>query len=163
MSSMKIRASALVLAFAGLAFAPGPLAARETPSGLPVPRFVSFKHKTAACRVGPSFKHPIEATYQRQGLPVEVIAETQDHWRRIRDFDGAECWVHQTTLKAVAGAIVAAPLTLYAEPRDNAEVKAYVERGVIVDLDGRKGEWRRIIAKGAKGWARADALWGVAR
>lgn len=134
---------------------------RETPSGLPVPRFASFKHETAACRTGPSFKHPIAATYRRRGLPVEVVAETKDHWRRIRDFDGDECWAHQSTLKSAESAIAAAPMTLYAAPRENADVRAYIERGVIVKVAGRHDEWRRIAVGDAKGWARAEALWGA--
>lgn len=154
------KSSALALALAVLP-ALAAAADRETPSGLPVPRFVSFKHDASACRAGPSFQHPVAATYRRRGLPVEVIAETRDHWRRIRDFDGYECWAHQTTLKASAAAIAAAPITLYAAPRENAEVRAYVERGVILKLTGRREGWRRAEAGGVTGWTRADALWGA--
>jgi SH3-like domain-containing protein len=159
MSFRKSSGAALV---AAVLCAPSANAAvRETPSGLPVPRFAAFKHETAACRSGPSFQHPIAATYRRRGLPVEVIAETKDHWRRIRDFEGAECWVHQATLRAAETAIAAAPLTLYARPRTNAAVIAYVERGVVVTLGARRGDWRRVSAGAAAGWTRGDALWGA--
>ena len=66
-----------------------PAAAQDapTPSGFPVPRFVSLKAGVANGRAGPEQAHPIVWRYVRAGLPMEVIAETAD-WRRVRDPDG---------------------------------------------------------------------------
>lgn len=133
-----------------------------SPSGLPVPRFVSLKFNKTVCRTGPSFGHPVAFTYLREDLPVRVTAETRDHWRRIEDFDGGECWAHQSTLAVQSSVIVAAPIVLRAQPRGAGAVRAYVEKGVVAELEGRRSEWRLISTGGVTGWAPADALWGGA-
>ena len=66
-------------------------------TGLPIPRFVSLKGKKTYMRHGPSKSHAIMWEYNKRGLPVEVINE-YDHWRKIRDMDGSEGWIHQTVL-----------------------------------------------------------------
>ena len=133
----------------------------DTPSGLPVPRFVSLKFDRTVCRIGPSFEHPAAYTYRRVGLPVRVTAETRDHWRRIEDFEGAVCWAHQSTLIGVNHAIAAHPLDLRAAPKASAPVRARLGSGVIAKLEKSRGGWRRITARGVTGWAEEDALWGV--
>jgi len=48
-------------------------------------------------RAGPGTRFPIEWTYQRRDLPVEIVREFE-LWRRIRDVEATEGWVHQSTL-----------------------------------------------------------------
>lgn len=133
----------------------------DTPSGYPVPRFVSLKNPKTACRRGPSFEQPIAFTYLRQGLPVQIVAETTDHWRKIRDREGGECWVHKTTLRALNHLIAAADLELLARPADGAAVSARLAAGVIVKLERSSGAWRRVSVDGVRGWALATELWGA--
>ena len=64
---------------------------------LPIPRFVSIGADRANLRTGPGVRYPIVWVLQRRGLPVMVSAEF-DHWRKIRDADGAEGWVHRSLL-----------------------------------------------------------------
>lgn len=135
---------------------------RDTPSGLPVPRLVSLKAKKTYCRAGPSFQHPVRLTFMRQRLPVLVIAETRDHWRKIRDLEGDECWTHRSKLSGAETALVTEEgLTLHARPDEAAPVKARLAQGVIAKVDHRRNGWLRISANGVKGWATADALWGA--
>lgn len=133
----------------------------DTPSGFPVPRFVSLKNPRTHCRRGPSFDHPVAATYVRAGLPVEIVAETIDHWRKIRDHEGAECWAHQTTLRAVDHVIVEGDLEIRARPDPNAPARARLATGVIAKLERASGDWRLVSAGGRRGWARREALWGA--
>lgn len=134
----------------------------DTPSGFPVPRFVSLKNARTNCRHGPSFDHPIAFTFLRQGLPVQVVAETTDHWRKIRDHEGGECWVHKTTLRAVNHAIVSENIVLRVRPEEAAAVSARLARGVIVKLERRtEGGWRQVSVDGARGWAPTALLWGA--
>lgn len=133
----------------------------DTPSGLPVPRFVSLKFNRTVCRVGPSFEHPTLYTYNRIGLPVRVTAETRDHWRRIEDFDGGRCWAHQSTLVAVNHAVALDRVDLHEAPRASAPIRARLERGVVVRIEKARKDWRQVSAGGVKGWAPAESLWGA--
>src|SRR5262249_28607550 len=47
-------------------------------SGLPVPRYASLKSEKVNGRSGPSTDYPVEWTYQRLGLPVVIVRESQD-------------------------------------------------------------------------------------
>jgi SH3-like domain-containing protein len=135
----------------------------DTPSGLPVPRFVSLKFRRTVCRIGPSFEHPTLYTYKKISLPVRVTAETTDHWRRIEDFWGDACWAHQTTLIGVNHAIVSRKVDLLESPRQGAIIRAHLERGVVAKLEKakpRKG-WRQVSVGEITGWAPQEALWGA--
>lgn len=134
----------------------------DTPSGYPVPRFVSLKTGKTYCRTGPSFNHPIKITFMRQGLPVVVVAETNDHWRKIRDQDGDFCWAHRSKLSGIDTALVAdRTVTLRKKPTENAPERARLGGGVIVQILDRRGDWLRVSARGAKGWARQSSFWGA--
>jgi SH3-like domain-containing protein len=133
----------------------------DTPSGFPVPRFVSLKTKKTYCRSGPSFSHPIRITFMRKGLPVMVVAETNDHWRKIRDQEGDECWTHKSKLSGVKTALVKRDgLELHARPDSSAPVRARLGRGLIAHIENKRGQWVWISAQGVKGWAPQSGLWG---
>jgi SH3-like domain-containing protein len=79
------RASAiLAIAAFGLAACGGERQARDpdTPSGYKIPRYVSISSGKVNGRTGPSEEHPVLWTYTARGLPVQIVAETED-WRRI--------------------------------------------------------------------------------
>lgn len=133
----------------------------DTPSGLPVPRFVSLKNAKTYCRQGPSFDHPIAITFLKAGLPVQVVAETTDHWRKIRDHEGAQCWAHQTTLRAVNHVIIEADTAIRIRPAADAPARARLKAGVIARLDRSSDGWRLISAGDLRGWAPAGRLWGA--
>ncbi len=58
-------------------------------------------------RVGPGTKYDVSWIYKVAGTPVEIIQEF-DIWRKIRDVDGSEGWVHQTMLTGNRAGYVAA-------------------------------------------------------
>jgi len=134
----------------------------DTPSGYPVPRFVSLKADETFCRTGPTFAHPVRITYQRRGLPAMVVAETRDHWRKIRDPEGDECWIHRTKLSGARTAIVVEDgLVVRARPRDGATQKARLGRGVIARIEKSKNGWVKISAPGVRGWTQRYGFWGL--
>ena len=133
----------------------------DTPSGYPVPRFVSLKASRTNCRQGPSFDHPVRITFMRQGLPVIVVAETQDHWRKVRDFEGDECWVHKSKLSGVETALVQTEgLVLRVRPTYAAPQKARLGKGLIAKVEKHKSGWVKVSVDGVRGWVQPSGLWG---
>jgi len=141
---------------------PTPALRLDTPSGLPVPRLVSLKTDKTYCRSGPTFNHPVRVTFMRAGLPVMIVAETRDHWRKIRDPEGDECWTHKSKLSGAETALVLEDgLILRAKPNGVAPVRARLGRGVIARVETSRDGWLRVSADGRTGWARSSAFWGA--
>ena len=163
-STFRARIGAFTVLCAGLMIST-PAAAesirRDTPSGLPVPRFVSLRYAETNCRSGPSFDHPVSIRFLRAGAPVLIIAETLDHWRKIRDAEGSECWAHQTILAARNHVLVLRETILRAHPSDMAPAKARLAPGLLAEFDGAEKDWARVNAAGVSGWVDTSALWGV--
>lgn len=156
---------------------------------LPLPRFAALRATKVNLHVGPGVDFPVEWTFQRQGLPVEIIAEF-DTWRQIRDKEGTTGWVHKSMLtgkrtalilsrekqrpseKKQAGGIVkenvavddqvpAGKNVMRRRAAEDAPIVAHVEQGVITRLKQCKGEWCRVSVKGYDGWIQRTDLWGV--
>lgn len=132
----------------------------NTPSGYPVPRFLSLKEEETNCRIGPSFEHPVRFVFKRAGAPVLVVAESVDHWRKIRDPVGDECWVHRTTLKAPTHVLVLEEIALSNRPAADGRVSGRIGAGVLARVIARRDGWVRISAGEAQGWVEAGAVWG---
>jgi SH3-like domain-containing protein len=136
-------------------------ATKPSVSGLPIPRFVSLKADNVHWRVGPGRDYPIEWTYVKRGLPVEIVAE-YDVWRKVRDFEGTEGWVHQQRLSGRRMAMVTGDLLkLYRRPQNDAPLLAKIETGVLVRLLSCEAQWCRIEADGMRGFVQRDGIWGV--
>ncbi len=135
-------------------------------SGLPLPRFVSLANKETNVRAGPGQKYPIKWVLNRKGLPIEVILEF-DHWRKIKDHEGAEGWVFHSLLSGKRTAIIIGsdPAYAYEKPPVNntkkPRVSIYLEPFVIVTLDRCKGDWCKVSTSGYSGWMKRKLLWGV--
>jgi len=150
----------VVLAAAGSSWAETP---RITPSGLPVPRYLSLKYDPVNARQGPDEEHRLMWTYHAKGLPVQVVAETRE-WRRICDPNGDLTWVHKRTTdgKRTVMRVQPGDLPLLASPRAGARVTAYLRSQAVAGLDRCDKGWCRLRADGAKGWAPETAVWGTA-
>ena len=132
----------------------------DTPSGYPVPRVLSLKDEETNCRTGPSSDHPVRFVFKRAGAPVLVVAESVDHWRKLRDIEGDECWVHETRLKAQTHVLMRKGVELKRQPASGADISARVGPGVLARLIKRKGDWILVSAAMAKGWVAANDVWG---
>lgn len=137
-------------------------AERPTPSGLPVPRWVTLKSRKTNARQGPSEDHRVLWTYSVQGLPVQIVAETRD-WRRICDGEGGLAWVKKTLLTGERNVLnlSGAPVALAADPAPGAASRAYLAPGTMASLDRCEDGWCRVRAGSASGWAAPDTLWGT--
>jgi SH3-like domain-containing protein len=132
-------------------------------SGLPLPRFVSLRSDEVNLRSGPGVRYPIDWIYARKDLPVEVIAEFES-WRKIRDWQGTEGWVHQNMLVGRRMMVViggAHPLR--ASDAESAETVAIVDPGVVGRLLNcpRNREYCRAEIGQTQGWLKRDEIWGV--
>ncbi len=114
-------------------------------------------------RTGPGEQYPIKWTYQRPGLPLEVIREFH-HWRRVRDWQGAEGWMHSSMLSGKRSVMVVGEIrTLHDEPDAGSGAAARVEGPVIGKLLSceKVSSWCRVEFGGVKGWLRRSEMWGV--
>ncbi len=135
-------------------------AAAADPAAQGETRFVSLKTEGANGRRGPSLEHRIDWIYLRRGLPLELMGESGP-WRRVRDPDGAEVWIHTQNIEDRSTAYVREPATLRRSARDGASAIAYLAPGVVGAVTGCRGEWRRLAVAGRVGWVRTEALWGA--
>lgn len=136
--------------------------AGQTPSGFAVPRFVSLKFGTVNARTGPSRNHSIAYQYQRRGLPLIVVAETE-MWRKVRDIHGDEAWVRKPALSGESFAVLTTEGTLYAKPDPTSRTIARIETGALVRLeDCAGGRYCRVKTRnGIKGFMPRQVLWGA--
>ncbi|RAU21993.1 hypothetical protein CU669_09850 [Paramagnetospirillum kuznetsovii] len=132
-------------------------------SGLPLPRFVSLRSDEVNLRTGPGQRYPIEWIYARKDLPVEVIAEFEA-WRKIRDWQGAEGWVHQAMLSGRRMMVViGSQRQLRGSDGDATDTLAIVEAGVLGRLlqCPRNRDFCRVEVGQVQGWLKRDEIWGV--
>jgi len=128
----------------------------------PIPRFVSIRSDRVYARAGPGTRYPIKWIYERKDLPVEIIQEF-DTWRKVRDIDGEDGWVHQSLLSGRRFAFMSADqgLPLYRKPRDDSRPVAIVQPRAILGIDSCKNAWCSVSVSGLTGWIQSKNLWGV--
>ena len=160
-----------LIALASMLLPAAPALSQDNPSGLPLPRFVTTRSHPINVRVGPGTRYDIAWNYTVSGVPVEIIQEF-DTWRKIRDADGEEGWVHQSLLSG-SRAGLAAPLVangevaMHANKADDAAVRARLSAGVRVSISECDGAWCNVSAsqpgehQSYAGWVRQEELWGV--
>lgn len=130
-------------------------------SGQPVPRMVSIKAAEANIRTGPGVEYPIRWVYRRIDMPVQVIAEFE-RWRKIRDWEGDEGWVHFALLSPRRTAIVTAPeTTIRRVASDTSPAVARLGQGMVVRVELCDSEWCLVNVQGYDGWIPRLDQWGV--
>ena len=139
-------------------------AARPSPpgrTGLPLPRFVSLRASEVNLRSGPGTRYPIDWVYRRSGMPVEIIDEF-DTWRRIRDWQGTEGWVHQSMVRGRRSVLITGQRRiLKRRPEAGAPGVAMLDAGVIAALERCRDGWCELSAGGYSGWLPRDSFYGL--
>ena len=126
-----------------------------------LPRFVTLRADEVNLRTGPGERYPIDWVLVRKGLPVEIVEEF-DVWRKIRDSQGSEGWVHQRMLTGARNVLIkGAVRVLHVEPDSASPAAARAEAGVVAHLIECRGLWCRVEAQSVKGWLKRDEVWGV--
>lgn len=140
-----------------------PTVAQISGSGLPLPRFVSLRAGEVNLRTGPGVQYPVDWVYRKSGLPLEVIAEYKT-WRKVRDWDGAQGWVHQTMLSANRTFIVTGTTrTVISKAEGGARPVARVQAGVTGQLVAcpDASDYCRVQVEGFEGWLPRTDFWGI--
>ncbi|TVR82450.1 MAG: hypothetical protein EA405_06620 [Rhodospirillales bacterium] len=148
----------VVAALAGVAAA----AADSGPSGLPLPRFVSLRADEVNLRAGPGTQYPVEWVYRRRLLPVEIVAE-HHNWRRIRDWQGDQGWVHHSLLIGRRSVLITGEMAEVRATREPGSRRvARVEPGVTGMLltCPDPGPYCRVRFGRTEGWLARSAFWG---
>ena len=131
-------------------------------SGLDIPRFVSLRSDKVFVRTGPALRYPIKWVYKRKNMPVEIIQEF-DTWRKIKDIDGEEGWIHQSLLSGRRHGIAQAdnPILIFKKPDKTARNLAEVENDNVLRVHKCQTFWCDVEIKGFSGWIEKKSLWGV--
>jgi len=131
------------------------------PSGLPLPRYVSLLAEKANLRTGPGKRYPILWVYLRPGLPLKITAE-YGHWRRVRDMEGTEGWMHTALLSGSRTAVITGGTRpLLRRPHADAPILMRAEAGVVGPVEQCRPHWCRMRLAGREGWVRREFIWGV--
>ena len=124
-------------------------------------RFVSLRSDEVNVRVGPGVRYPVKWVFRQKAIPVEIVQE-YDTWRKIRDWEGAEGWVHRAMLSSKRSIIVTGrTTTMRRRSSDEAPAVARLGRGMVALLGKCTPTWCRVEVDGYEGWVRRGGLWGV--
>jgi len=160
----KVISFLLLIAVASIG-APHPVSAQLKGTGLPLPRFVSLRADEVNMRAGPGVQYPVEWVYHRQYLPVEVIAE-YGTWRKIRDWQGTQGWIHQSMLAGRRSLVVTGAVrTVRREASSDSAAAAKAEPGSVgrVLRCSSESSWCKVEIGGHEGWLRRVDFWGTYR
>ena len=152
-----------VLALLMISFSPvraqGPADEGET-----IPRFVSLRSNHINARSGPGARYPIEWVYMQKSAPVEIIAEFE-LWRKIKDWQGSESWVHKSMLSGKRSVKVITPgeNNVYAKDDFKAKIIAKVEDEVVGEIEKCpvNNSFCKIKFASITGWVPRQNLYGI--
>ena len=149
---------AAVLAGAGDVMPDG----RPTPSGQPVPRWLSLKSDEVRARFGPGLDYRILWQYQVSGLPVQVVAETAE-WRKICDPEGGVAWVHRSVVSSRRSAFNASDteIPIRSGPSGTAPLRARLSAQALVAMEDCEDGWCEVRVRRMRGFVRQSDIFGA--
>ena len=150
--------AAAVLAGAGQAMPDG----RPTPSGQPVPRWLSLKSDEVRARFGPGLDYRILWEYRASGLPVQVVAETTE-WRKICDPEGGVAWVHRSVVSSRRSVFNASDteIPIRSGPSESAALRARLTPRALVAIEDCEEGWCEVRVRRMRGFVRQGDVFGA--
>ena len=122
--------------------------------------FVSLKSSEVNMRVGPGKEYPIAWVFMRANLPMLLMAEF-DQWRKVKFIDGTVGWVHKNMVSRKSSAIVTENYAIMYRHASKKHPIAKMEKGVIVHILKRDGDFVKVDVNNQKGWVERKFLWGI--
>lgn len=100
-----------------------------------IPRMASIRSNNINGRTGPGARYPIEWIYAQRNAPLEIVAEFE-LWRKVKDWENSESWVHTAMLspKRTVKVITPGENNIYAKSDYDSKILAKVEDGVVGDV-----------------------------
>lgn len=131
-------------------------------TNLKLPRWAALQGEKTYVRAGPGLRYPIKWIFRKRSLPVEIVQEF-DSWRKIRDWEGGEGWVHQSLLTGARTAMVRGDMLvpLRDGPDTERRMIARMEPMVVASIERCTPGWCRVQADGFRGWVQRNFLWGI--
>lgn len=124
-------------------------------------RYASLRANEVNVRAGPGVRYPVKWVFVRKLLPVAITADFES-WRKIRDSEGAEGWVHRAMLSAKRSVLVTGQTrTLRRRASDTAPAVARLTPGIVARVESCDKVWCRVSVQSYTGWLRQDGLYGV--
>ncbi|MEX2616140.1 MAG: SH3 domain-containing protein [Alphaproteobacteria bacterium] len=124
-------------------------------------RFASLRADEVNVRAGPGVRYQVKWVFVRKLLPVQITADFES-WRKIRDSEGAEGWVHRAMLSGKRTVIVTGEImALRRSPEDTAPAVARLSPGVVAELETCQPQWCGVTVQPYSGWVRRNGLWGL--
>jgi SH3-like domain-containing protein len=134
-------------------------------SGKCEPYYVSIKSGKVNAHVGPGKIYKVVYEYTQKYLPVKVIAQ-YDNWRKVKDPDGDEVWIHKSLLSTKRFIITRESITqLMADTKETSTTIAKIKRNFVMELLTVRGNWCKASfwwhGKKFTGWVRKSDVFGV--
>ncbi len=134
---------------------------QKAKKGKLVQRFASIRANDVNVRAGPGVRYPVKWKFVQRHAPVEVIAQ-YDTWRKIRDWEGGEGWVHRAMLEYKRSLILTGvQKTMRRRPSDSAPAIARLSTKMIVLVKRCDLDWCYVSAHDHEGWISRKGLWGL--
>lgn len=129
-----------------------------------LPRMASIRSNRVNARSGPGARYPIEWVYMQKNAPVEITAEFE-LWRKIKDWDGSESWIHKSMLSGNRTVKVVSPgeSNIYAKADMDAKIIAKVEEEAVGEVKKCPSKSKFCLIKfgSVEGWVSKSNLFGV--
>jgi SH3-like domain-containing protein len=137
----------------------------EIRSGHCKPYYVSLKSNKVNSHCGPGKNYKIVFEYVQRGVPVVVVAQ-YDHWRKIKDPDGVDGWIHKSLLSPKRFVITVDEFVpLVGETNDSGRLIAKIKKNVVMELRAVRGNWCNVkLSCGSgkyEGWIKKEYVFGV--
>ena len=125
------------------------------------PYFASIAAGKARMRTGPGRNYPASWLYQREDLPIRVIA-VYGEWRKIEDPDGTQGWMQVNMLSDTRTAMVTGTVTeMRSAPHFNARINWRAAPGVVGRVSKCGGGWCWFDVRGRGGYVEQSHIWGT--
>jgi SH3-like domain-containing protein len=140
---------------------PSASSAQSSKKGKLVQRYASLRSNDVNVRAGPGVRYPVKWKFVQRYTPVEVIAE-YDTWRKIRDWEGSEGWVHRAMIASKRSLLLKGTgQTMRRRPSDGAPAVARLASNMIVLVKSCDMDWCLVETRGYEGYIRRKGLWGL--
>ena len=147
-----------ILAILIFALVASPAHAQQEP-----PYWGSIDEPEARMRTGPSTEYPTMWIYQRERMPIKILARYKA-WRKVEDVDGAQGWMHARLLSATRTGLVQGEkgkvFALRSNPREDARITWRVQPGVVGIITQCRDGWCLFDVTGRQGYIKTSLIWG---